>query len=230
MSEPRGLWLHEVIDIVGHRARDYMAHTLQQSGDEKVNFRLQGTWYTMGITGRWPQVINIWDVPGGWDGWLEAVDRLNLERPANKELEAWWLEALKMRSGGFDRLLASVPGCPTTEELVERGVRGTLFVHELTEVRPGAAADYLASIREEKAGVLAQHGHTLTGLYEVLLCDHEVVVTWATDPAGHVALQRARDGEDDRLLAWERTARQHTVRRREELMTPQPGIPIGPES
>ena len=119
----RSLWLHEIIDVVGHRARDYMAHTLRSSGGEKVNFELQGTWYTMGITGRWPQVVNVWDVPDGWDGWRDAVEGLNLERPANKELEEWWLEALEMRSGGVDRLLGAVAGCPTTTRA--RRARGT---------------------------------------------------------------------------------------------------------
>ena len=57
-------------------------------------------------------------------------------------------------------------------------------------MRPGSALDYLASVRDERAPIMAEFGHTLTGLYEVLMCDHEVVVTWATDPDSHVALQR----------------------------------------
>src|SRR5690606_23013525 len=81
----RALYLHEIIDIVGLGAWPYMRHTLAASGDEKVNFELQGTFYTMGITGRWSQVVNLWDVPGGWDGWHTAVDRLNLARPANQD-------------------------------------------------------------------------------------------------------------------------------------------------
>src|SRR5215204_240518 len=100
VSDERSLYLHEVIDIVGLGAWPYM----------------HGTWYTMGITGRWSQVVNLWDIPGGWDGWATAVDRLNLQRTANKELEGWWREAFKHRSGGFDRLLLSGPGCPTTDE------------------------------------------------------------------------------------------------------------------
>src|SRR5262245_49073432 len=242
MSESGGpaLYLHEVIDIVGLGAWPYMDHTVAASGDQKVNFRLQGTWYTMGITGRWSQVINLWDIPGGWDGWTTAVDRLNLKRTENKDLEGWWQEAFKHRTGGFDRLLLGAPECPTTDDLVARGVRGSLFVHEITEVRPGAQPDYLAAVAAERVPLMAEYGHTVTGLYEVAMNDTEVVTVWATDVEAHVALQRAvsvaRGREDpasgaepdERLNAWRRKARTYTTRWREELMTPHPAIPIGP--
>ena len=99
---------------------DYMEHTLQQSGDEKVDFELLGTWYTMGITARWPQVVNVWEIPGGWDGWFGKVDRLGLKRASNVTLNAWWKQAFEYRSGGFDRLLGAVPGCPNIESLAAR--------------------------------------------------------------------------------------------------------------
>lgn len=232
----RALYLHEIIDIVGLGAWPYMRHTLAAAGDEKVNFELQGTFYTMGITGRWSQVVNLWDIPGGWDGWTTAVDRLNLARPANQDLEGWWNEAFEHRTGGFDRLLAAAPGSPTTADLVERGVRGTLFLHERSEVRPGAQLDYLAAVAEQRVPLMARYGHVLTGLYEVVMNDHEVVTVWATDVESHVGLNRALDatrglgdGEvDDALVDWRRAAQQFTTRWREELMTPCPGIPIGP--
>ena len=110
MSTPtadRDLFLHEYIDINGMHQWDYMEHTRQQSGDEKVDFELLGTWYTMGITARWPQVVNIWEIPGGWDGWYGKVDRLGLKRATNVTLNAWWKQAFEYRSGGFDRLLAA---------------------------------------------------------------------------------------------------------------------------
>ena len=113
----RDLFLHEFIDINGMHQWDYMEHTLQQSGDEKVDFELLGTWYTMGITARWPQVVNVWEIPGGWDGWFGKVDRLGLKRSSNTDLNAWWKQAFEYRSGGFDRLLGAVPGCPNIESL-----------------------------------------------------------------------------------------------------------------
>ena len=94
----------------------------------------------MGITARWPQVVNVWEIPGGWDGWFGKVDRLGLKRASNTDLNAWWKQAFEYRSGGFDRLLGAVPGCPNIESLTRDGVTGSLFVHELTEVAPGHRA------------------------------------------------------------------------------------------
>ena len=236
MTSPSpGLLLHETIDIVGQGAVPYMEHTLRASGDEKNDYVLQGTWYVMGITGRWPQVINIWDVPGDWDGWHHSVDRLNLKRSSNTALTAWWDEAFKSRTGGFDRLVASVPGGPTTEELVADGVRGTLFVHQVDTVRSGAALDYLAAVRDVRVPLMAEYGFVATGLYETLLTDTEAITVWAGDVDAHRDAQRAElaarhgaPGADDRLVRWRATAREFVTSWREELMTPHPGIRIGP--
>jgi hypothetical protein len=243
MSAPtadRDLFLHEYIDINGMHQWDYMEHTRQQSGDEKVDFELLGTWYTMGITARWPQVVNIWEIPGGWDGWYGKVDRLGLKRATNVTLNAWWKQAFEYRSGGFDRLLAAAPGCPTIASLAAADVRGSLFVHELSEVRPGTALEYLAAVREERAPLLAEYGHQLVGLYEVMMNDYEVCTVWATDADSHVRAAKARDiarglarpsegvDGDDRFEAWHAHARTWCTRWREELMTPHVGTLCAP--
>ena len=135
------------------------------------------------------------------------MEATNLRRTANPELNEWWQEALKSRSGGFDRLLGASPGCPSLADLRAGAVSGSVFVHEISEVQPGAALDYLAAVRETRAPLLADHGHTLVGLYEVLMNDVEVVTIWASDPAGHEALMRAADaGNDERFVAWHERA------------------------
>ena len=106
----------------------------------------------------WPQVVNIWEIPGGWDGWFGKVDRLGLKRASNQTMKSWWKQAYEYRSGGFDRLLAAAPGCPTMESLAADNVRGSLFVHELSEVRPGTAVEYLAAVRDERAPAPASTG------------------------------------------------------------------------
>jgi hypothetical protein len=238
----RPLFLHEVIDIVGQSQWQYMEHTKAQAEHEKVDFELLGTWYVMGITGRWPQVVNIWEIPGGWDGWYGKVDRLGLKRRTNLRLENWWATAYTYRTGGYDRLLAGHRGCPDMATLAADGVKGTLFVHEITEVRPGTALEYLDAVREVRAPALADHGHRLVGLYEVLMHDTEVCTVWATDTASHVEAGKAFDvargllpeaeagvAGDGRLVEWQRLSRQWTTRFREELMTPAPGTLCGPE-
>src|SRR4029078_7602346 len=181
----------------------------------------------MGITGRGVQSWNIWDIPGGWDGWAAKVDRLGMKRMSNAHLEGWWEQAYTYRTGGFDRLLAGVPGSPTSAALMADGVRGSVFVHELTEVRPGSARDYLAAVPEARAPLMAEYGPTLVGLWEVLMTDYEVCTVWATEPADHVHMRAAR-ARDYRVAAWHARAREWATRWREELMTPAPGSLLAP--
>ena len=238
----RELYLHEYIDIIGQGQWAYMEHAKAQAGHEKVDFELLGTWYTMGITGRWPQVINIWEIPGGWDGWYGKVDRLGLKRRTNADLFKWWDTAYKLRTGGFDRLLGGHPGCPTIAQLTRDAVRGTLFVHEMTTVRPGTATEYLDATREVREPLMNEYGHHLVGLYEVLMHDYEVCTVWATNAVDHVRMGKAFDvarglldadsadvAGDSRLVEWRRAAQQWTVQFREELMTPAPGTVCGPD-
>ena len=120
---------------------------------------LQGTFFVCAMGGgRWPQVINVWDVGDrGWDGWAANVDRLNLKRRKAFYGE-WWDEAAKWRTGGFDRLCGAVPGCPTSEELMDAGVRGTLFVHEALTVQPGSPLDFLAAVAEVRVPLMREYG------------------------------------------------------------------------
>src|SRR4051794_41916157 len=110
MSADRDLFLHEFIDINGMHQWDYMEHTLQQSGDEKVDFELFGTWYTMGITARWPQVGNIWDIPGGRDGGAGKGGRLGVKGRSNAHHPGGGGPADTYGTGGFDPMLAGVSG------------------------------------------------------------------------------------------------------------------------
>ena len=41
--------------------------------------------------------------------------------------------------------------------------------------------DFLAAVAETRVPLLREYGHELTGLYEVMSNQHEVVVVWATD-------------------------------------------------
>jgi len=225
----RNLYLHEYIDIVGEGAMRYMEHTVAFDTDSAADrgLALVGTWYTMGSTGRWPQVVNLWECVDGWTGWRRLMESTNLRRTQNAALKEWWREALQTRTGGFDRLLGAAPGCPSLADLRAGGTTGSVFVHELSQVRPGAAVDYLAAVREEWQPVTSDYGHALVGLYEVLLTDTEVLTIWATDPAGHEALGRATDdGTDERIPRWRTRAREFLTRWREELMTPHPSAPL----
>lgn len=220
MADP--LFLHEVIDIVGRGGQDYMRHVAGFDAEAAADrgLELLGTWEVVGATGRWPQVVNVWELDG-WDGWARLGERTNVAKAANPELADWWDEAYRRRTGGFDRLLRGVPGCPTRATLTAAAVHGTWFVHELSEVRPGAGPDYLAATLAERVPAMAERGIALVGLYDSVLTDTEVCTIWATTVDAHTAL--LRDGDP-----WPATARQWCTRWREELMTPGPSSPLAP--
>jgi hypothetical protein len=179
----RNLYLYEVVDVIGQGQYAYMEHLWKDPVLRMPEmFGLQGSFYVCAAGGgRWPQVINIWDIGSkGWKGWASNVDRMNLKR-RKAFYGDWWDEAAQWRSGGFDRLCGGVPGSPTTEEIAAAGITGTLFVNEILTVRPGSALDFLAAVAEERAPMMRDHGHEPTGLYEVLSNQHEVVMVWATD-------------------------------------------------
>ncbi len=236
----RSLYLYEVVDVIGQGQYDYMEHLWQDPVLRMPEmFGLQGSFYVCAAGGgRWPQVINIWDVGSeGWSAWARNVDRLNLKR-RKAFYGDWWDESAKWRSGGFDRLCAGVPGSPTTEEIAERGIRGTLFLNEILTLKPGKQIEFLAAVAEERVPLLADYGHTVTGLYEVTSNQHEVVMVWATDIKSQTRLRRNRDttrglcdeGEvDERLVAWEERSTEFVTGGDSHIMTPLPRTVYGPE-
>ncbi len=235
----RNLYLYEVVDVVGQGQYEYMEHLWKDPVLRMPEmFGLQGAFYVCAAGGgRWPQVINIWDIGSkGWMGWASNVDRMNLKRRKAFYGE-WWDEAAKWRSGGFDRLLGGVPGSPTTEEIAAAGITGTLFVNEILTVRPGSQLEFLAAVAEQRVPLLADYGHALTGLYEVTSNQHEVVVVWATDIPSQVRYRQNRDttrglcdeGEDDdRIVAWDRVSASFVTGGDTHVMTPLPRTVYGP--
>ncbi len=218
MADPApALFLHEVIDIVGRGGRAYMEHTRDFDAGSAAGggLDLLGTWEVVGTTGRWPQVVNVWEIDG-WDGWERLGQRTNVDKASNDELAEWWDEAYKRRTGGVDRVLRGAPGCPTRTSLTDAGVRGSWFVHELSEVRPGAGPEYLARTIAERVPAKQARGIALVGAYDTIFTDTEVCTIWATDLASHTALLREGD-------VWPAIARDYCTRWREELMTPGPG-------
>lgn len=236
----RNLYLYEVVDVVGQGQYDYMEHLWKDPVLRMPEmFGLQGSFYVCAAGGgRWPQVINIWDIGSrGWKGWASNVDRMNLKR-RKAFYGDWWDEAAKWRSGGFDRLCGGVPGSPTTEEIAAAGIRGTLFVNEILTVRPGSALDFLSAVNEQRAPFMADYGHRATGLYEVMANQHEVIMVWATSIADQVRLRQNRDttrglcdeGDvDDRIVAWERLSAQYVLGGDTHVMTPLPRTVYGPD-
>lgn len=214
-----GLYVHEVITCRTLQGRE----RYQEIAKGMKGFSLLGTWQIVGMTGTWPTVLNIWQVPGGWSGWGEFLDRTY--GAAKHEMHATFDKFDEVRSGGSDMLMRPVPWSPSPEQLVAEGVTGSLFVHEVTTVRPGAGSEYLAAMHEHWLPVAYDHGHQLIGMYEVLMCDTTVVTVWATDVENHIGLMTS---QDSRIAGWRSRAREFATGWHEELMAPAPGTTFAP--
>ncbi|HYI60475.1 MAG TPA: hypothetical protein VEW93_01570 [Acidimicrobiales bacterium] len=226
----RPLYLHEIVDVVGRGAAPYMDHVVRFDAAAVADggLALAGTWEVVGTTGRWPQVVNLWEVVDGWDGWERLARRTNLAKAANTQLAGWWDEAHRNRTGGIDRLLLATPTAPDPAARAAAGVRGEVAVHELTRVHPGAGPEYLAALVERWAPIAATFGVHLVGAFEVLMTDVEVVTVWVADLAAHTALLLAGVEGGPPVAGWPATRRQWCTAWREELMVPAPSSPFAP--
>ncbi len=235
---PRPVYVHETVDIIGQGQYAYMEHVRGEPTNRMPGMTsLQGTFFVLGFAGgRWPQVVNIWDCgEDGWEGWRRNLDRLNLKR-RSAFYGDWWDEASQWRSGGYDRVCAGVPGSPTTAEIAERGIRGSLFVNEVLTVRAGRQLEFLAEVVQRRVPVFSDHGVVATGLWEVTTNATEVVMVWATTVDDWVRMRRSLDsarglddGEpDNRLLDCQEMMADHVTSGDTQLMTPLPGTVYGP--
>lgn len=238
---PRRFFLHETLDIIGQSQYDYMDVVAREPVHEMSGlFRLWGTFFVIGASGgRWPQVVNLYDGgAAGWDAWTANLDRLNLKRRA-KFYTDWWDEAAEFRSGGRDRVAAVVPQSPADDDLIARDVRGTVFVHQVLEVKPGEQIDYLDAVANTRVPMLRERGIEVAQMLEVINNPTEVIVVWATNLENWTKLRKDFDttrGLDDSgiadpsLLEWQQLEHRFVTGGTTELMTPRPGGVAGPES
>ncbi len=133
------IYIHEYIDIIGHNRANYMHHMTANFSPRAQQERDQlcyGVWGVLGSTGRWPQVVNIWE-EDGLEG-LATSFRHECSGPGMQDphLAQWWAKAAEFRSGGNDRLLRPAPWTRTIEQLCADGVTGEAYAHEHVGLRP----------------------------------------------------------------------------------------------
>src|SRR3954454_7427700 len=162
------VYIHEYIDIIGQNRAKYMHHmtaNFSPSAQEERNQLCYGVWGVVGSTGRWPQVVNMWE-EDGFDGQASSLAyELNHSTLQDPKLAKWWSEAAKFRSGGRDVLLIPAPWTRTIEELCADGVTGETYAHEHVTVAAGTSADYLEIVRNEAAPLYKQYGWELAGAW-----------------------------------------------------------------
>ncbi len=178
------VYIHEFIDIIGSNRANYMHHMTANWGPIGRRERNQlcfGVWGTVGSTGAWPQVVNMWE-EDGWAG-LASSFRHELGHPTLQDpsLAEWWSRAAGFRRGGTDRIMVPAPWSRTITELCTDGVRGECYAHELISVRPGSAWDLLDRVQELAEPGYATFGLSLVGGWATAMrSDDEVLLLWAS--------------------------------------------------
>ena len=199
------VYIHEFINIIGHNRANYMHHmTANWSpiGQRERDQLCYGVWGTVGSTGRWPEVVNIWE-HDGFAG-LAASLRTEFGHPTLQDpaLHEWWARAAGFRSGGFDRILVPAPWTRTIGQLCADGVKGEVYAHELARVSPGTAWDFLDLVGEQGTGVLANFGWELAGAWvPAMMGDREAVVIWAI-PSWDAWADYESAQRDSAVRAW----------------------------
>jgi hypothetical protein len=204
------VYLHELIDIVGQQRARYMHHMTAYWCPESSRARDQlcyGVWGTLGSTGHWPQVVNMWEYVGGWDALAQSFE-LEVSNPTMQDpkLQEWWRTAAPLRRGGYDRVLVPAPGTRTIEELVADGVRGDAYAHELITVPPGTSGALLELLANVGRVCVESAGLALLGAFNVALRnDTECIVLWVLpDWATWARFERAWSSGDAVLQPWRR--------------------------
>ena len=177
------VYIHELIDIIGPNRSRYMHHMTANWCPVAREERRQlcfGVWGTVGSTGRWPEVVNLWEIEG-WDGMAhDFAHELSSPGMQDPALAQWWDAAAALRRGGVDRIMVPAPWTATIDELNVAGVRGVVYAHELMRVPTGTSPDVLDLVRDEGQPAVEALGGTLVAAMRTALGDDsEVLLLWA---------------------------------------------------
>jgi hypothetical protein len=177
------VYIHEFITITKQNRARYMHHmTANWSpiAQEERNQLCYGVWGTIGSTGTWPQVVNLWE-EDGFDGLARNFGHetvgAGMQDPT---LAKWWAAAADLRAGGFDRILVPHPDTKTSAQLCADGVDAAVYAHELIRVDPGRPAAFLDSVVTAGLAANGRFGWQLLGAWRTaMVADDECILLWA---------------------------------------------------
>jgi hypothetical protein len=176
------VYLHEYIDIILHHRADYFEHmtTGWAHGQAELNQRTFGVWGSFGSTGRWPEVVNLWEYDSIEHMAADYKHETSGKNMQNPTLYEWWSRAQSFRSGGWDRILYPADYSPGIEELCAKGtLKHRVYCKERINITPGQSWTYLDMLGEHYLPVAAGLGMDLIGAYSTALRnDSEVFVIW----------------------------------------------------
>jgi hypothetical protein len=223
------IYIHEFIDIIGHHRAAYMHHMAANWSPNAQEERRQlcyGVWAVLGSTGRWPEVVNIWEHEG-WDGLAASFATEAVGRGAqDPTLERWWAKAAELRRGGVDRIVEPAPWTRTIEELCADGVRGECYAHELVTVRSGTTTAFLEQVRDRALPLARAHGWELAGAFRTAMAnDDECILLWAIPTwAAWAEFEQAQTASE--VAQWRRDANEWVTAWQRILLVDSPLCPF----
>lgn len=224
------VYIHELIDITGPNRAKYMHHMTANwcpIAREERGQLCYGVWGTVGSTGRWPEVVNMWEFDG-WDGLANNFAH-ELSHPGMQDpsLAEWWSVAAELRSGGVDRILVPASWAPPIDELVRSGAGAPLYAHELLRVAPGSAPELLDAICGGGRAAAAEMGVGLLGAFRVAMCDDsEAIAIWTFPDWPTWARYEHAWTAQGAMGPWRRTLMEMGARFRRTLMIDAPLAPL----
>jgi len=225
---PQKIYIHEFIEIAGHSRARYMHHMTANWVPEAIRERNQrcfGVFASVGSTGPWPQVVNLWELDD-WAG-LASNFAVELARPNRQDptLEAWWEQAASLRRGGMDRICVPEVWTKSIDELTTEGFSGACYVHEQLVGPPGTSRDALDALNSIGRDALAESGGRLFAGFDVAMRNG----TEAISLAAFDALQAWAEYEDaamDRQQPWRRWLSAQGIRQERILLVDAPLSPL----
>lgn len=228
------VYIHELIDIIGHNRAKYFHHMTANwcpVAREERNQLCFGVWGTVGSTGSWPEVVNVWELDG-WDGLVRNFEHeLSHGSLQDPSLAEWWAVAASLRRGGIDRIVVPEPWTQPIEELTAAGVRGDVYAHELVALPAGAAPAFLAAVHDTGLGAYEALGLESVAAFRVAMVDDtEAILIWAIPdwPTWAAFEQAALGASEDAaaLTAWRATCREVGAVTKRTLLVDAPLAPL----
>jgi len=208
------VYIHEFVDVIGTERARYQHHMTANWCPEGGPLRRQrcfGVFSLVGSTGRWPQVVNLWE----YDSWDDLGHNFSVELVGTGHrdpmLAQWWERAASFRTGGVDRILVAHDASPGIEEWCRRdGTGAVAYVHELITTEVDGAGVVADAVADDRDAVAERFGMELVGLFRTSMRAHDEVIAlravpgwseWAeyeqwsaqggpSGPPGTLALQR----------------------------------------
>ena len=199
------VYIHEFIDITKQNRARYMHHmTANWSpiAQEERNQLCYGVLGTVGSTGAWPQVVNIWE-EDGFDGLARNFGHetggVGMQ---DRALAKWWAAAADLRSGGFDRILVPHPQTKTITQLCTAPIGAATYAHELIRLARGKPESFLDAAVDAAPAVGERFGWRLLGAWRTAMAsDDECILLWAIPSWGAwSAAEQALLKEPDLLM------------------------------